>query len=614
MYVEFLDGEKYAKHYADTADTPDAFEDAGYLLTEHDIVVDIDDLPKEVIEKMIVMFGIQTETVWTDRGVHFYFKKPASFTRGANRVCALGFPIELKHIGNTRAVTVKRNGILRTIENAGMREEMPPLFALNKRFENLMGYGEGDGRNNALFKHRSQLAGVAGWQNMVRFINLYIFDEPLPEKEITAITRDMAVVADKDNEPAVAEWLMTEYKMIKFNGVIYFKSGDEFITDDDKLIRLIFDKVGAKKTRYVEEVRKQIEYRAPVMKEPEQGFDIKFRNGILRAGRFIEIDYEDFTPYSIDVSYYPDAQPVEVVDEYIDHLTRSEEEYRKLLLECLGHTLIVDKEFKRMVGKFFIFVGGGGNGKGTLLQIIKKILNGKNCTALSIQNMKDERYFVTLNGKLANLGDDIQDEPIDNEAMKMLKNISTCDYVEGRRLYKESQSMQLTTTLIFTSNHVIKSFEKGKSYKRRVMWLPMFTEVEEDKKDPLFITRLTTQEALEYWTRLIVEGYLRLYSNHTFTVSPTVKNYNEQYHEENNTCLMWLEDMTPDEILYKRAPEVMEEYTIWAEEYGLNVGSSRMMKDAIWEKFKMGIGVRKNGSGKSERVYMLENETTQTLR
>ena len=31
------------------------------------------------------------------------------------------------------------------------------------------------------------------------------------------------------------------------------------------------------------------------------------------------------------------------------------------------------------------------------------------------------------------------------------------------------------------------------------------------KKDALFITKLTTVAALEYWIKLIVDGYFRLY-------------------------------------------------------------------------------------------------------
>ena len=62
-------------------------------------------------------------------------------------------------------------------------------------------------------------------------------------------------------------------------------------------------------------------------------------------------------------------------------------DYRSRLLEILAHPLIVNKEFKRMLAKFFIFVGDGGNGKGTLLLIIRRILGYENCSALSIKEL-----------------------------------------------------------------------------------------------------------------------------------------------------------------------------------------------------------------------------------
>ena len=64
----------------------------------------------------------------------------------------------------------------------------------------------------------------------------------------------------------------------------------------------------------------------------------------------------------------------------LNHLTNNDEDYKKQLLEILAHPLIVDKEFKRMLAKFFIFVGDGGNGKGTLLLIIRQILGYENCS------------------------------------------------------------------------------------------------------------------------------------------------------------------------------------------------------------------------------------------
>ena len=76
---------------------------------------------------------------------------------------------------------------------------------------------------------------------------------------------------------------------------------------------------------------------------------------------------------------------------------------------------------------------------------------------------------------------------------------------------------------------------------------------------------------------------------------------------------MFLDDLTPDDIRGKRAPEVMGVYEIWAEENGLNVGSKKMMREAIYEKFKMGL-IRKSVNGKTSRVYEEEDRTTQKIK
>lgn len=599
MYVEFIEGMKHPVKNADVSDDHTAFKDAGYLITDNDVIVDIDNIPKETIQKMISIFNIKTQIVWTDRGCHLYFKKPQGF-RGSTKVSPLGFEVEYKHITNTKQVTIKRAGVLREIENEGVREDLPKFLFTNKRLEPLLGLDEGEGRNKALFAHRMKIHEIKEWSSILRFINNSVFATPLSEEEFQTISRDVKVNAGKDDEPSVADYIMTKYKVVKYLDHVYFYQNGDFINDVSKLKRIVFAEVGLQKTRYVDEVVKQLEYRAPLVDE-NKSFDIKFQNGILRDGKFIEVDYQEFTPFSIDIPYYHDAEPVKEVDEYIDHLTASDPDYRNRLLEILAHPLIVNKEFKRMMGKFFIFVGDGGNGKGTLLAIIRMILNKKNCTGLSITNMSDERYFTTMQGKLANLGDDIQDEAINHEQMKHLKNISTCDFVSTRELFKQSREVELTSTLIFTSNHILKSFEKGESYKRRVDWLPMYSKPK--KKDKKFISNLTTEAALEYWLRLIVEGYFRLYENEKFTDCEIVNKFNNDYHAENNSVLQYLEDYEKDHFIGRRSPDVHEEYEIWAEENGLNVQSRKLFVQSVYDVYGLGIGVKKIG-GKAARVFL----------
>ena len=280
-------------------------------------------------------------------------------------------------------------------------------------------------------------------------------------------------------------------------------------------------------------------------------------------------------------------------------LTKGDADYKNLLLEILGHTLIVDPEFKRSLARFFIFVGDGGNGKGTLLQIIKTILNPENVTGMDIKELSDERYLPSFKGKLANLGDDIQDQSINDRDMKTLKNLSTCDYISTRELYKGAEDVFFTGSLIFTSNHILKSWEKGTSYKRRVLWLPMYTKVK--KKDPKFITNITSPEALEYWVKLMVEGYKRLYENHVFTSSNIVEQFNEQYHRENNPALDYIDGNKIDD--YEGVPirDVYDDYEKWCQDNAVNFNSN-MLKDTLLEQFGLDVKVKKV-NGKVSRCF-----------
>lgn len=598
MYVEYLEGAKHPAKDADVSESLENFHDAGYLLTDSDLIIDIDNLNRNQIEELIRFFRIKTQIVWTDRGAHFYFKKPDAF-RGAKGICGLGFEVEYKHLSNTKSITIKRSGVARTVENNGVREEMPSFFKSLRKAESLLGFDEGDGRNQALFKHRGFIATMSNWSRMITFINQTIFAEPLPEKEMESLLRDVEIKATKDGEAIIADLIMKEKRVVKYSGALYYFDGKEYVDDKDKLTRMVFGYCVGQKTNYVKEVIEQMNLRAKLIPD-NITFDIKLKNGILRDGKFIQVDYTDFTPYSIPIKYNPTTEAIEDVDIYLNHLTNSDEKYKKFVLEMMAHCLIVNSEVKRTMGRFFILIGSGGNGKGTLLSIIESIFDTKNCSALSIKNMTDERYLNVLQGKLTNLGDDIQDEPINGDQMKVLKNISTCDRVEMRKLYSDAKSARVTPTLIFASNHILKSFEKGESYKRRVTWMPMFTQVK--KKDKKFISKLTSQGALQYWIKLIVEAYFRLYENGEFTQSDIIDEYNKKYHEENDTTIEYVNDLKVEDIIGRRSPDVYSDYETWAEENGLNVQSKRMLRTTLKEILSVDT-VPTKINGHTQRVY-----------
>lgn len=616
MYVEFKPGEKYAGNDAEISETHEAFTDCGLLLTDDMIVVDIDHLPKDAIKALIRDFNLQTMTVWTDRGAHLYFRKPSRFKRKKDGVCKLGFEVE-QHTSRSRpnGLTIKRNGVLRQIDHQGKMMYMPEIFDVQggkNPYKNLTGMEEGDGRNKALFEHRKMLMDRGSWQKMLRFINEHVFAEALSEEEFQGIIRDVDLDKSKDDKFWVAEDIMRECRTVIYSGAIWWYRNGEYLSDDGnrELIRRIYQKAEGENSRYVDEVIKQIEYRSPIIPD-DAVFPIRFRNGILDDGEFIECrDYTEFTPYFIDIEYDPNAEPVTIVNDYIKELTSGDIDYIQLLMEVIGYVMITDPERIRSLGKFFMFRGDGANGKGTLLQIMKRIYNAKNCTNLSIKQLVDDRFKVTMIGKLANLGDDIEPEAIDNKELKILKNISTADTVSTRRLYAQSESATFTIKLYFTTNSDIASFEKGYAYRRRIVWLPMFNKVE--KPDPNFITKITTDAALKYWIRLIVDGYFRLYRDQAWVKCKLVDDYNDQYHDNNNICLQFARDQDPDtEIIGKTISDVKQSFWEWSSDDSRK-WSAKQYKNAVWDLYKIGIGKGKI-DGQTRRVFMYQKSTEQVL-
>ena len=632
MYIEFEPSEKHAKKGAEISESPDTFTDCGYLLTKNDLVIDIDHLPKESIQKMLETFNIKTQVVWTDRGAHLYFKRPEGMVRVKKEgTCQMGFRIEQKTSTNTpNGITIKRNGKLREIENEGMRADLPAIFTIKPTYVNLEGLNDGDGRNDKLYKHKMALRNCDDWSRILHFINRYVFADPLSDKELAVITRQENIGSEsKAEESEIADRLIEQRKCCKWGGKLWYwdYTSKSYISDDEDFKRIVYQYCSGKKTAFVDEVVKQIDYRC--LRYPKDYiFKIKVKNGYLKDGKFYAFELDEFTPYAIDLEYKPDAKPVPIVDEYLEQLTtkqietdtlsdedlqkyqENQQAYKKVLVETLAFPLIIDPEMTRKLSRFFIFRGDGANGKGTLLQIIKKIYGADNCAFLSVENLGDERYVTSLIGKLVNLGDDIEDKPITKRQFKIIKNITTVDDIEVRYLYKQAQHVQIQAKLMFTSNSDIRTFDKGHALKRRLYWMPMFNKVE--KPDPKFITRITTKEALEYWLCLLVQGYQRLYGD-DWTKSEICGQYNREYHAHNDISELFVREVGIKSLLGHTLKEIKEMFEEWNTEDDRKL-SSKNFKQNVWELYEAGFGKRKNSASTTERILMLQKETKQSLK
>lgn len=631
MFIEFKPGQKYPGKNAEISDSMNGFTDCGRIIEPGEIVVDIDDLNTKQIEALISNFGIKTEYYKTDRGIHLVYKSEGKEYSNFEHICSLGFKVEIKTPGNSRendipfSHTVKRNGIARECYNKGNREPISDMFILRSpkgEFKELLGYDDGDGRNQALFDRNLSLIGFRDRYRILKYINQYIFSEPLSENEFETVAREVELKADKGNEQPLAEHFVNAWNVVEYEEDIYFRNKEI----ESKKECVYYDKVsngyknlerniireleGNPSTHYIREIAKKVELLSEKKLNPDgNDWRIKFKNGFIQKGEFVGIVEDDFSIYSIPVDYKPDKEPVEVVDNYLNDVTGGDSEYKKLILQMIASCFITNHSVKSALGKFFIIHGPGKNGKGTLMKVISKLVHGYKST-LTPSQFKDEKYLCNLKDTLVNLGDDISGDKsvstIGSEVSGQLKRITTADEIELRELYKSSDSNVVTPTLIFTTNHHLYFTEKNDGINRRQMWLPFPTKIE--KRISRLEEKLTTIEAMEYWYKLIIEQYEQLYKNledckeNIYDIPDVVADYTAEIIENSNNTMMFLSDYEASDIEGLKPPELYGEYEIWAEDNGYNTGGKTTLADSVFKMFNLKSKAKKVG-GKTKRIY-----------
>lgn len=366
---------------------------------------------------------------------------------------------------------------------------------------------------------------------------------------------------ETDKEDDVVARMKVMLQPVKYKGEIYYKyQGSNYKADEMLLKRIIREDPRTRTIKQVDEVYKRLMIDL-IEQERGQAFPIVFKNGYLEDGQFAFTDDLPFSPHYINRRYNPAAEPVKAVDEYLDHISQGDEGYRKYIIEMLGYIFNTSLDFKERKGKVFFIVGDGGSGKGTLLKLISMLLGAENVSNVSIHEFEDGRRTTIMIGKLANLGDDIEDQPINAPVMKTLKNMATADTVNIRKLYKESESTIISATGVYTSNHILRSFEKGESFKRRVVWLPLTKKLQ--NKSSQFHKDLRSEKALDYLTALAIESLNKLYETELFSESETIHEFNKGYHEANNTAVAYLKELNYYDILGFTLKEVFQDYTRW---------------------------------------------------
>ena len=98
--------------------------------------------------------------------------------------------------------------------------------------------------------------------------------------------------------------------------------------------------------------------------------------------------------------------------------------------ELIGYTLYSGNPLHVAI----LLYGKGRNGKGTLIRVLKALLGDRNCSAVGLHELAENRFrAATLYGKLANLAGDLDSKWLENTAH--FKTITGEDGIQGEHKY-----------------------------------------------------------------------------------------------------------------------------------------------------------------------------------
>ena len=210
---------------------------------------------------------------------------------------------------------------------------------------------------------------------------------------------------------------------------------------------------------------------------------------------------------------------------------------QNLLLEIIGVTILgVPTQMKAPKGIVF-FGPTAGNGKSTLLDLIRLLLPSYATCSIPPSDFEKEQSLATLVGKMANLTDEISNhKSISSDKMKSL---ITGDIVAAKVVYRPVFNFKPRATHIFATNE-LPSFKGGvdAGVERRMLVIPFTKTIPEEKRIDDLEELIAAKEASSLVSAAILAGG-KAYQRGTFNIPASCKAATEQWFKDSDPVREW---------------------------------------------------------------------------
>lgn len=273
---------------------------------------------------------------------------------------------------------------------------------------------------------------------------------------------------------------------------------------------------------------------------------VPFANGVydLLEGKFRKTTKEDYVNLIVNYDYNVETRNEEVID-FINKVlpNKGVRDYvLKKLSECLNGDIPNTN--------FLMFIGDGANGKSQLLNLMKLAmgdLGEKVEVTLLTRKRNNANEANTEKIKLMNKRFAFLSEPEDGEKINigLLKELTGSEEIVARGLYQESVSFVMEAKLFLACNELPEIKGEDTALWRRIRVIDFPSRFVDDAKEPneFKIDRTLPSRMREDITwRQTFANILLDYYNKDVPEPNEVKLKTNEYRQENNPFVTWLED------------------------------------------------------------------------
>jgi P4 family phage/plasmid primase-like protien len=270
------------------------------------------------------------------------------------------------------------------------------------------------------------------------------------------------------------------------------------------------------------------------------------------------------------------------------------------------------------IHKACMFLGGGKNGKSTVIRLLVKMLKDDNVSNKALQDLMYNRFAInSLYGKLLNAAADISDQALDNTGL--FKQLTGEDRVDAEKKFKDSYGFTNYAKFLFSANTLPKTKDESYAFYRRWILISFPNTFEGKKCNKNLIDEITTEDELSGLLNWSLQGLERLMENGDFIYSKSVDDVMEQYKTMSDPIYAYCKKFLQcDEKEHVLKDELWKHYSKWCEENKLpKIPKNILTRELSKNLSEMRIG-RTGGKGHQKHAFMgikwqkQDNPTTKT--